>query len=169
MSEASCPQESAVAGAVRGAEWNPSLETHVRECAACREVRDAARWMQALAVAPLPAQSDELPDARMLWMRAEIAVRHAAAERAQTIAQWVEIAFAAAVCISAAVWLAWNWGAIGGALSDALDWGTFDAWPAFWSGLYAYAPVNAPVLFSLALAVIAILTVGVAYPLLARE
>lgn len=168
MSEAGCPQESAVARAACSGGWNPSLEMHIRECAACREVRDAARWMQALAATPPSAQS-ELPDARILWLRAQIAARDAAAERAQKIAQWVEIASMIAVCIAAGVWVAWNWAAIGGALSDALDWVTFGASPAFWSGLYAYGPTNAPLLFSSALAVIAIITVGVAYPLLARE
>ena len=168
MSEASCPRESAVARAAHSAEWNPALDMHVRECRACREVRDAAQWMQALAATP-PAQSVRLPDARMVWLRAQITARDAAAERAQKIAQWVEIASAMAVCIAAALWVAWNWAAVGGALSDALDWVTFDASPAFWSGLYAYGPANAPLLFSAALTVIAIITVSVAYPLLARE
>jgi lysozyme family protein len=168
MSEAGCPQESAVARAVRNAEWNTSLEMHIRECAACRETRDAARWMQALAAMP-QTQSDELPDARILWLRAQVAARGAAAERVQKVAQWVEIASAMAVCIAAAAWLTWNWAAINGAVSDALEWVTFDASPAFWSGFYTYGPANAPLLFSSALAVIAIITVGVAYPLLARE
>jgi len=45
----------------------------------------------------------------------------------------------------------------------------FDAWPALWTNLYAYGPASAPILFSSALAAISLLTIGAAYPLLARE
>ena len=106
-----------------------------------------------------------LPDARIVWLRAQVEARHAAAERAH----WVDVACAMVVCITAAVWAAWNWGAVGGAIAEALDWLALEAWPAFWSEFYAYGPANAPVLFSLALTVIAGVMVGVAYPLLLRE
>jgi hypothetical protein len=70
------------------------------------------------------------------------------------------------VCITAGAWVVWNWGAVGGAIAEALDWLALEA---FWSEFYAYGPANAPVLFSLVLTVIAGVTVGVAYPLLLRE
>jgi hypothetical protein len=156
---------------VRSGVWNQLLEAHVSECATCSGVREAAQWMQALAEndeASAQAVTD-LPDARIVWLRAQVEVQHAAAERAQRIAQWFDVACALVVCITAAVWVAWNWGAVGGAIAEALDWLALEAWPAFWSEFYAYGPANAPVLFSLALAVIAGVTVGVAYPLLLRE
>ncbi len=75
MSQTSCSQEGAIARAVRAGEWNETLEAHLRECAICRGVEDAARWMQALApAARLSAQSqDGLPDPQILWLQAQFA------------------------------------------------------------------------------------------------
>jgi hypothetical protein len=55
-----------------------------------------------------------------------------------------------------------------------MNWVLFESWPALWNslytyGLYAYGPMNAPILFSSALAAIALVAVAIAYPLLARE
>ncbi len=72
MSQTSCSQEGAIARAVRAGEWNGTLEAHLRECAICRGVQDAARWMQALApAARLSAQSqNDLPAGMELeWNR----------------------------------------------------------------------------------------------------
>jgi len=38
-----------------------------------------------------------------------------------------------------------------------------------WSNLYAYGPVNTPILFSSALAAISLLAIAAVYPLLVRE
>jgi hypothetical protein len=167
MSHRSCSQESGVARAVRSGERSESLEAHLRECAICRGVQETVRWMQALSPAPEP-QSD-LPDPQILWLRAQLSQRQAAAERAQKVLQWVEIACVTAACAGLGIWLAWSWRGIGGEIADLFGWALFDAWPALWSNLYAYGPVNAPILFSSALAAIALLALGVAYPLLARE
>ncbi len=171
MSQTSCSQEGAIARAVRAGEWNETLEAHLRECAICRGVQEAARWMQALApAARLSAQSqDDLPDPRILWLRAQLSERQAAAERAQKVLQWVEVACVMAACAGLSIWLAWNWNGIGGEIADRLGWALFDAWPALWANLYAYGPVSSPILFSSALAVVSFVAIGVAYPLLVRE
>ena len=134
------------------------------------EVQDTARWMRALAPTPLSAESqNELPDPRILWLRAQLSQRRAAAERVQKIVQWVEVACVTAACLGLGIWLAWSWNGIGDEVADRLGWALFDAWPALWSNLYAYGPVNTPILFSSALAAISLLAIAAVYPLLVRE
>lgn len=171
MSHTSCSEETAIARAVRTGEWNEALQAHLRQCATCRGVQEAARWMQALApAAQSPAQSQHgLPDPQILWLRAQLSERQAAAERVQRVLQWVEIACVTAACAGLSIWLAWNWNGIGGEISDGLGWALYGAWPALWTNLYAYGPANSPILFSSGLAAISLLAIGVAYPLLARE
>jgi hypothetical protein len=167
MSHTSCSQESAVARAVRSGERSESLEGHLRECAVCRGVQQTARWMQALSPSAQP--QNDLPDPQILWLRAQLSQRQAAAEQAQKVLQWVEIACVTAACVGLSIWLAWSWNEIGGEIADRFGWVLFDAWPALWSSLYAYGPVNSPILFSSALAMISLLALAVAYPLLVRE
>lgn len=176
MSHTICSEESAVARATHNGEWNESLEAHVRGCGTCRSVRQAAQWMQALAPASeLEAREQtNLPDPQVLWLRAQISQRQQAAERAHQMLQWVEVVCAMVICAGLGIWLVWNWSEAGGAIGDAMNWVLFESWPALWNslytyGLYAYGPVNAPILFSSALAAIALVAVAIAYPLLARE
>jgi hypothetical protein len=132
--------------------------------------------MQALAPASeLEAREHtKLPDPQVLWLRAKLSQRQQAAERAHQILQWVEVVCAMVICAGLGVWLVWNWSEAGGAIGDGINWVLFESWPALWNnlytyGLYAYGPVNAPILFSSALAAIALVAVAIAYPLLARE
>jgi hypothetical protein len=166
MSRTSCSQESAVAQAVRSGVWGESLETHLRECSVCRDVQATARWMRALSEDV--GRRTDLPGPQVLWLRAQLSHRQAAAERASTVLQWVEILCVTAACVGFLVWLAWNWSGIG-EIADRFGWALFDAWPALWAGISAYGPLNAPILFSSALAAIALVALGVAYPLLVRE
>jgi hypothetical protein len=171
MSHTSCSEESAVARAIRSGEWNESLEAHVRSCGTCRSVRQAAQWMQALAPAPqlgAPEQTN-LPDPQVLWLRAQLSARQAAAERAHQSLQWVEVVCAMVICAGLGIWLVRDWSEAGGAIGDGMNWVLFDSWPALWNSLDAYGPVNTPILFSSALAAIALVAVAIAYPLLARE
>jgi hypothetical protein len=171
MRHTNCSEESAVARAIRSGEWNESLEAHVRSCGTCRSVRQAAEWMQALAPASQlgPHEQTNLPDPQVLWLRAQISERQAAAERAHQSLQWVEVVCAMVICAGLGIWLAWNWSEVGGAIGDGMNWVLFESWPALWNSLDAYGPVNAPILFSSALAAIALVAVAIAYPLLARE
>lgn len=167
MSHWRCSEESATARAVRSGERSESLEAHLRECAICRDVQEAALWMQSLSAdggAP-----EDLPDPQVLWLRAQLSRRRAAAERAQNVLQWVEIAGVTAACAGLVVWLAWSWNDVGGEVADGLGWALFDAWPALWANAAAYGPLNSPIVFASAVAATAIVTLGVAYPLLARE
>jgi DNA-binding transcriptional LysR family regulator len=169
MSHRSCAQETAVARAVRTGTWNEALQAHVRDCATCRSVQEAARWMQGVASQASAQAEHDLPDPQILWLRAQLSERQAAAERVRKIAQQVEIACVAAVCAGLGIWLAWSWNEIGGDIAGGLGWALFDAWPALWSSVYAYGPVNAPILFFSATITISLLVIGVSYPLVARE
>lgn len=166
-----CSQESAVARAVRTGEWSLVLRAHLHECASCRGVAEAAHWMQSLAPTAQEAaqMQNDLPDPRILWLRARLRERQAAAERAHQILQWVEVAGVTAACAGLGMWLALSWNAIGGQIADGLSWALFDAWPALWASLNAYGPANSPILFLSALVAISLVTVGIAYPLVARE
>jgi hypothetical protein len=171
MSHTKCSEDSAVVRAVRSGKWNESLEAHVRECGTCRRVRQAAQWMQALASgSQLDAREQiNLPDPQVLWLRAQLSERQASAERAHRILQWVEIGFAMVICAGLGLWLAWDWSEVGGAIGDGVNWALFESWPTLWNSVNAYGPVNAPILFSSALAAIALIAVAIAYPLMARE
>ena len=171
MSHTRCSEESAVARAVRSGEWNESLDVHVRSCGTCHSVRQAAQWMQALAPeSQLGAREQtNLPDPQVLWLRAQISARQAAAECAHRILQWVEVGCAMVICAGLGIWLVRDWSEVGGAIGDGMNWVLFESWPAVWNSLYAYGPVNTPILFSSALAAIALVAVAIAYPLLARE
>jgi hypothetical protein len=175
MKHTTCSQENAVAQAVRTGEWDERLRAHLRQCATCRSVQETARWMQALAAVPqevMRSQADvpdPLPDPQILWLRSHLRERQAAAERAQRISQRVEIGCIAAVCVTLGIWLVWSWNEIGGQVASGLSWALFDAWPALWANLNAYGPANSPILFLSALLAISLVTVGIAYPLVARE
>jgi predicted anti-sigma-YlaC factor YlaD len=169
MSQTNCSQESAVARATRSGEWNESLEIHVRACAACRSVRETAGWMQALAQRTATEARESLPDPQILWLRAQLSERQAAAERAHKVLQWVEVACVAAACAGLGLWLAWNWSAVGREIGNGLGWALFEAWPALWSNVSAYGPVDAPLLYSSVVVGISLMTLAIAYPLAARE
>lgn len=169
MSHTGCSQESAVARAVRSGEWSEPLQAHLRECKVCRGVQEAAHWMQALSQGTARDAQESLPDAQILWLRAQISERQAAAERVHKILQWVEIACVAAACAGLGMWLVWNWNTVGSEIGDGLEWALFEAWPALWGSLYAYGPINAPILFSSVVAAVSLVALGIAYPLLARE
>jgi len=171
MSHKSCSQESAVAGAVRSGRWNEGLEAHLRQCAACRNVQEAARWMQSLASTSRSSATlqGDLPDPQILWLRAQLSERQAAVERAQGILQWLEVAWVTTACVGLGILLAWNWNAIVSEIRDMLGWIPFDAWPASWANLSSHVPANAPTLSSSVLIVISLLGLFVAYPLLSRE
>jgi len=168
MSHRICAQETAVARAVRNGEWNEALQAHLRDCATCRGVQQTARWMQPLAK-PSAQWQEDLPDPRILWLRGQLSERQAAAERARKIAQWVEVMCVGAVCAGLGIWLAWSWNEIGSEIGGGLGWALFDAWPALWNSVYAYGPVNTPILFFTAMIAVSVLAIGVAYPLIARD
>jgi len=162
MTEEICAREGAVVRAVRSGAWTESLEAHARECGMCREARESAQWMQALAREGKTQR--ELPDARILWVRAQLQGRQAGAERAQRLAQWIEIGGALAIGAGLGGWM---WSEAGSGLIDRAAWALFEGWPALWANVYSFNPLDAPVLFAGAMMVVTIIALALA-PLAVR-
>ncbi len=78
MKYASCASEHLVANAVRYGHWDPRLRDHVAGCSLCQEVVQVSGWMLDLAAALQPAS---FPDARALWLKAQILQKRAAARK----------------------------------------------------------------------------------------
>jgi hypothetical protein len=155
MNQANCPHEAAVSKAARTNEWQESLTTHLAECAHCREIVQASRWMQALA--QTTAKTATLPDAQLLWTRAQLADRTAQAVRTRRLWEWVEVLSGATVPLGLAAWVAWNWYVIQGEATKLLV------------GLAPQLSLAAYSFSSLAPALLILAAISLAYPLLVRE
>jgi hypothetical protein len=111
--------------------------------------------MQALAHGSEPAP--QLPDARLVWRRAQLSHRRAEPDKKRRLLEWLAIASGGAVPISLAAWVAWNWFVIQFQATALLA-----GWlPQFWAGAY--------VLASLAPAALLLAAISLAYPLLSRD
>jgi hypothetical protein len=112
MSKRFCDQELNVLAAATSGNWQPDLRRHLDECPACAEVALVAGFMNEAEVSFAEAR---LPDAELVWWKAQLKARRAAAERAtQPIAVAEKVACAsgglALVAILAFLWpsvLAW--------------------------------------------------------------
>lgn len=87
-----CEQEQKVLSAATSGNWDAALRSHVEECPACSEVALVAGFMN-------EAEADfaeaRLPDAELVWWKAQLKARRAAAERAvQPIAMFETVACA---------------------------------------------------------------------------
>jgi hypothetical protein len=155
MSGAACPHEAAVTRAARSGAWPESLAAHVAGCARCREIVQTSRWMRALAHGSEPAP--DVPDATLVWWRAQLSERRAKPEKTGTLLEWLAVASGGAVPLALAGWVAWNWFLIQGQAARMLA-----GWlPQFWAGAYALASLAPAALFLAAL--------SLAYPLLSRD
>jgi hypothetical protein len=142
MSDRSCPHEAEVARGARTGEWNESLRAHAAACAVCGEVAWASRWMQSLAQ---DAESGAvLPDAKLVWWRAQLAERQKRVERAHSALAWFEIA-AAALSLGVAAWIVGEGAGVPNLLARLMA----EGWPDFWVGVQSLAAVS-PVIFSAA-------------------
>jgi hypothetical protein len=80
MNLPNCEHEAAVLQAVETNEWPEGLRTHANACEVCSEVMLVAHYLQADAQETL-AESP-LPDAGLIWWKAQRQARQAAVERA---------------------------------------------------------------------------------------
>ena len=113
----SCPHEEDVLAAIATGRWPDRVETELRaHAAACAICQDSVAVARAFACRETPAGS--VPDASLVWFRAQLRARAEAtrlAGRPITIAQ--AVAFAAVVGVLGAVF-----GAASPWLRDALRW-----------------------------------------------
>ena len=80
-----CPLEESVSNAVRTSAWDDSAVRHAAECHFCQEIIRTSRWMHGLAANP-DRGAAPLPDASLLWWRAQLA--EADRKRATTRRLW---------------------------------------------------------------------------------
>lgn len=159
MSQASCPQEAEAHKAVRTGTWEAGLSAHVAGCAVCREIVQVSRWMQTLAESP--GETHALPDAGLLWWRAQLSEKQAEGERARKILDWAEFIFATLLVAGLVGWIGWNWIAIQTLLTSLLA----DGWQHLWATA-SFAAGAAPILSSFGVVIFSLVAIVVSYPLL---
>jgi hypothetical protein len=148
MKQMNCAQEAAVTKAVRTGNWEESLTAHAATCAVCRDIIEAASWMQALARSPEAIST--LPEASLLWWKARLSEKQEKAERVQDVSEWVEIASVTAISIGLAAWVAWNWLAVQTSMTKLMV--TMQLWVTASSTSLLFLPVS--VVLCLAFAVL---------------
>ena len=80
MSRIYCNQEEKVLEALRSGAWDPELRRHADTCAVCADLVLAAEFLQYEAA---PAEAEPtLPDAGLIFWKAQLAARRAAVARA---------------------------------------------------------------------------------------
>lgn len=77
MKPKACEQEEAVVRAVVDGTWSDRLEQHAASCDRCRDVAATTRWMRALGT----GDEAPLPDASLVWVRAQVEADLASRER----------------------------------------------------------------------------------------
>ncbi len=162
MRQASCPQEEKALKAVRTGTWDEGLSAHLPGCGVCTEIVQVSRWMQALAEGP--ERTPTLPDAGLLWRRAQLSERQAEAERAQKILDWAEFIFATLLSAGLAGWIGWDWFAIQIRLTSL--WA--DTWQQVWATASSVTGAT-PALSSFGVLILSLVATVLAYPLLARD
>jgi len=104
-----CQQEPSILEALRTGNWNDSHSQHLNDCSDCRETVDVARWMRLLA----QGLREPLPDAKIVWLRAQIAGETARRDRVLAPVMLAHILVQVIIGVCSAAWLFWKWPEIG--------------------------------------------------------
>ena len=123
MNSPQCDHEQEVLEAVQTGRWreqlDDSLSMHVAHCPVCAEVVLVAQFLQ---------QEDEfarveaaLPEAGLVWWKARLLARRAAAERAAQPIAIVESVAGASTVLSLVALVIWQWSWIHGWLTELSD------------------------------------------------
>jgi hypothetical protein len=113
MKPCECEKELVVIEAARSAEWDAELQKHVAACQICADAMLAAQALNAMHAEDVAAA--RIPDAGLMWWKAQLLSKRAAAERATRPISFVEhLAYACGVFIFVVV--------------CALQWGTIRGW-----------------------------------------
>ena len=124
-----CPQEDAVADALRQGHWHAGasdgLQAHARSCAICSEVVFVAQFLRESRAGSLEAASFQSPGA--LWWRAQLRRRYNEVNRAErpiALVEKLSLICIPLACVGLAAWqwtkvYAWlSWLAGAGRISD---------------------------------------------------
>jgi hypothetical protein len=104
MRAGNCIEEAAVTRALRSGAMSAALAEHAATCKACGSIAQSAAWMQALAAETQDAAA--LPDAGLVYWRAQLSQREAEAERAFDVLDGAEVVLGVGA-IGAAGWFLW--------------------------------------------------------------
>ena len=101
-----CEQEPRVLEAATSGRWDTALRRHLEECSACAEVALVAGFMNE---AEADMAEARLPDAELVWWKAQLKARRAATERATQPIAVVEKAACAGGGLALIAVLAFLW------------------------------------------------------------
>lgn len=161
MKQKSCPQEAAVARAVRAGQWEEALRAHAAGCTYCREVAQAAGWMQSLARSP--EEEAALPGAGLVWWKAQLAQKLEEAERAQKPLRVMTAVAEAVAALGVTGLAAWNWPLVQGLLIGLLASLSPELWTALEPAVFAW------VALPLVVVILSVIAMVIAYPVLGEE
>jgi len=162
MKRAGCPREGDVLKAGRSGMSEEALRAHAAECSVCAEIVQVSQWMQTLAESP--ERADALPDAGLMWWRAQLSEKQAKMDRAQNILGWAEFIFATLLLAGLVGWLIWNWNLIQTRLTS-ISAGVQQQLLTTMSSVAGATPF----LSSAGVVILSLVVVGLVYPLLARD
>jgi len=159
--QTNCSKQEEVTKAIRSQQWPEPIAAHVAECEICRDVTQAARWMQALAGSSDPdtvgPTMHSLPDPGLVWWKAQLSETHSRTGKGRLFMETLQIGSMVIAPIGLAGWVAWNWYDIQAVAERFL----LDTWPQISIATYALA--------SLAPAVLALAALAIGYPFFIRE
>jgi hypothetical protein len=105
-----CEKEALVIDAVRCRNWNDALRTHAAACPVCADAAVAAEFLRELS--DLDDIQVTLANGGLIWWKAQLKAKRAAAERATRPIRIAERVFGGCATLSAIGLLIWQWGAI---------------------------------------------------------
>lgn len=105
-----CEHEPRVLEAATSGRWEAALRHHLEECSACAEVALVAGFMHEAEAEMAEAR---LPDAELVWWKAQFKARRAATERATRPIAMVEKAACAISGLALIAILAFLWPSVG--------------------------------------------------------
>lgn len=124
MKPRECEKELMVIEAARSGSWDADLCRHVAECHACADVALAAQAMNQMRA--MDEVEARIPDAGLMWWKAQLLSKRAAGERATRPIRFVEhFSYACGIAVFIGVCV-WQWAAIRGWLASI--------WPSVWGG-----------------------------------
>lgn len=112
-----CEKEARVVRCARTGFWDADLEHHVANCPACAEAASVARMLNEMRSAD--EASARVPDAALMWWKAQYLAARDAGERATRPISFVERFAYALACVCAVAACVWRWHAIRGWLAAA--------------------------------------------------
>jgi hypothetical protein len=116
MKPRECEKELLVIEAARSGAWDAELRKHIANCPACGDVALAAEALNAMRA--VDVAEARIPDAGLMWWKAQLLSKRAAGERATKPISFVEhLSYACGIFAFVAVCV-WQWAAIRGWLAS---------------------------------------------------